>query len=141
LWHEVLVALLLCNYFIAFITLLRPHKHEPQITGFSAILALRIERIKFQSSVACWGYFSIGAKGGIHEYADSQFGHIFAHGNNREEARKALMLSLKNIEVVGEIRNPVESLGKVCLILFEGIDCSVKLFSFPRAHTHTHPRL
>jgi len=70
----------------------------------------KIERIKFQSSVACWGYFSIGAKGGIHEYADSQFGHIFAHGNNREEARKALMLSLKNIEVVGEIRNPVEYL-------------------------------
>ena len=55
----------------------------------------KIERIKFQSSVACWGYFSIGAKGGIHEYADSQFGHIFAHGANREEARKALMLSLK----------------------------------------------
>eukprot|EP00439_Symbiodinium_sp_Y106_P073460 s129_g13.t2 len=70
----------------------------------------RIERIKFQSSVSCWGYFSIGAKGGIHEYADSQFGHIFAHGSNREEARKALMLSLKNIEVVGEIRNPVEYL-------------------------------
>jgi len=70
----------------------------------------RIERIKFQSSVSCWGYFSIGAKGGIHEYADSQFGHIFAHGANREEARKALMLSLKNIEVVGEIRNPVEYL-------------------------------
>jgi len=70
----------------------------------------KIERIKFQSSVACWGYFSIGAKGGIHDYADSQFGHIFAHGANREEARKALMLSLKNIEVVGEIRNPVEYL-------------------------------
>lgn len=74
---------------------------------------LRIERIKFQSSVACWGYFSIGAKGGIHEYADSQFGHIFAHGNNREEARKALMLSLKNIEVVGEIRNPVEFFASI----------------------------
>ena len=80
------------------------------------MFAVRIERIKFQSSVACWGYFSIGAKGGIHEYADSQFGHIFAHGNNREEARKALMLSLKNVEVVGEIRNPVEHLGRKTML-------------------------
>jgi len=70
----------------------------------------RIDRIKFQSSVSCWGYFSVGANGSIHEYADSQFGHIFAHGGNREEARKALMLSLRNIDVVGDIRNPVEYL-------------------------------
>eukprot|EP00931_Biecheleriopsis_adriatica_P052507 TRINITY_DN3055_c0_g1_i3.p1 TRINITY_DN3055_c0_g1~~TRINITY_DN3055_c0_g1_i3.p1 ORF type:complete len:2157 (-),score=543.39 TRINITY_DN3055_c0_g1_i3:77-6547(-) len=70
----------------------------------------KIQRIKFQSSVSCWGYFSVGANGGIHEYADSQFGHIFAHGANREEARKALMLSLRNMDVVGEIRNPVEYL-------------------------------
>jgi len=70
----------------------------------------RIQRIKFQSSVSCWGYFSVGANGGIHEFADSQFGHIFAHGATREDARKALMLSLKNINVVGEIRNPVEYL-------------------------------
>jgi acetyl-CoA carboxylase/biotin carboxylase 1 len=70
----------------------------------------RIDRIKFQSSVACWGYFSVGANGSIHEYADSQFGHIFAHGGNREEARKALMLSLRNMDVVGDIRNPVEYL-------------------------------
>jgi len=70
----------------------------------------RIDRIKFQSSVSCWGYFSVGANGGIHEYADSQFGHIFAHGGTREEARKALMLSLRNMDVVGDIRNPVEYL-------------------------------
>eukprot|EP00930_Biecheleria_cincta_P026761 TRINITY_DN18824_c0_g1_i1.p1 TRINITY_DN18824_c0_g1~~TRINITY_DN18824_c0_g1_i1.p1 ORF type:complete len:2162 (-),score=504.14 TRINITY_DN18824_c0_g1_i1:27-6512(-) len=70
----------------------------------------RIQRIKFQSSVACWGYFSVGANGGIHEYADSQFGHIFAHGVAREDARKALMLALRNMDVVGEIRNPVEYL-------------------------------
>ena len=70
----------------------------------------KIQRIKFQSSVSCWGYFSVGANGGIHEYADSQFGHIFAHGPNREEARKALSLALRNIDVVGDIRNPVEYL-------------------------------
>jgi hypothetical protein len=33
--------------------------------------------------------------GGIHEFADSQFGHLFAKGATREDARKALILALK----------------------------------------------
>ena len=47
-----------------------------------------IERIKFQSTSNVWGYFSVGANGGIHEFADSQFGHLFAKGPTREHARK-----------------------------------------------------
>lgn len=43
----------------------------------------RIERVKFQSTANVWGYFSVGANGGIHEYADSQFGHLFAKGATR----------------------------------------------------------
>lgn len=69
-----------------------------------------IERIKFQSTSNVWGYFSVGANGGIHEFADSQFGHLFAKGGSREEARKALILALKEIEVRGEIRTTVEYL-------------------------------
>jgi acetyl-CoA carboxylase/biotin carboxylase 1 len=69
-----------------------------------------IERIKFQSTSNVWGYFSVGANGGIHEFADSQFGHLFAKGKTREEARKALILALKEIEVRGEIRTTVEYL-------------------------------
>uniref|UniRef100_A0A7S2EIT5 Acetyl-CoA carboxylase n=1 Tax=Ditylum brightwellii TaxID=49249 RepID=A0A7S2EIT5_9STRA len=69
-----------------------------------------IERIKFQSTSSVWGYFSVGANGGIHEFADSQFGHLFAKGATREEARKALVLALKEIEVRGEIRTTVEYL-------------------------------
>jgi acetyl-CoA carboxylase/biotin carboxylase 1 len=69
-----------------------------------------IERIKFQSTPNVWGYFSVGANGGIHEFADSQFGHLFAKGANREQARKALILALKEIEVRGEIRTTVEYL-------------------------------
>ena len=69
-----------------------------------------IERIKFQSTSDVWGYFSVGANGGIHEFADSQFGHLFAKGANREQARKALVLALKEIEVRGEIRTTVEYL-------------------------------
>eukprot|EP00923_Selenidium_pygospionis_P052652 GHVN01091171.1.p1 GENE.GHVN01091171.1~~GHVN01091171.1.p1 ORF type:complete len:2264 (-),score=531.53 GHVN01091171.1:305-6862(-) len=69
-----------------------------------------LERIVFQSSPDTWGYFSVGAKGAIHEFADSQFGHIFATGKNREEARRSLMLALKRLEVRGEIRTPSEYL-------------------------------
>ncbi|CAM9556080.1 unnamed protein product, partial [Phaeothamnion confervicola] len=69
-----------------------------------------IERIKFQSTSNVWGYFSVGANGGIHEYADSQFGHLFASGPTREAARKNLVLALKEIEVRGEIRTTVEYL-------------------------------
>eukprot|EP00405_Crypthecodinium_cohnii_P020766 CAMPEP_0206482608 /NCGR_PEP_ID=MMETSP0324_2-20121206/38966_1 /ASSEMBLY_ACC=CAM_ASM_000836 /TAXON_ID=2866 /ORGANISM="Crypthecodinium cohnii, Strain Seligo" /LENGTH=2089 /DNA_ID=CAMNT_0053960569 /DNA_START=18 /DNA_END=6287 /DNA_ORIENTATION=- len=69
-----------------------------------------IERVRFQSAPNVWGYFSIGASGSIHEYADSQFGHLFATGPTREHARKALQLALKNILIVGEIRNPTEYL-------------------------------
>lgn len=60
-----------------------------------------IERVKFQSTSSVWGYFSVGANGGIHEYADSQFGHLFASGATREAARKNLVLALKEIEVGG----------------------------------------
>jgi len=73
----------------------------------------RIERVKFQSTPRVWGYFSVGTNGGIHEFADSQFGHLFASGPTREEARKALVLALKEIDVRGEIRNPVEYLVKL----------------------------
>lgn len=69
-----------------------------------------IERIKFQSTSNVWGYFSVGANGGIHEFADSQFGHLFAKGPTREQARKSLILALKEIEVRGEIRTTVEYL-------------------------------
>ena len=52
----------------------------------------------------------MGANGGVHEFADSQFGHLFATGEDREAARKALVLALKELKVRGEIRNPVEYL-------------------------------
>ena len=39
-----------------------------------------------------------------------QFGHLFASGATREDARKALVLSLKELLVRGEIRTAVEYL-------------------------------
>merc|ERR1719282_1497537 len=46
----------------------------------------------------------------LYEFADSQFGHLFATGEDREAARKAMVLALKELKVRGEIRNPVEYL-------------------------------
>ncbi|EGC30161.1 acetyl-CoA carboxylase [Dictyostelium purpureum] len=68
----------------------------------------QIHELTFRSTPNIWGYFSVGAKGGIHEYADSQFGHIFASGTTREEARKTIILGLKEISIRGDIRTPVE---------------------------------
>ena len=69
-----------------------------------------IERVSFQSTPDVWGYFSVGANGGVHEFVDSQFGHIFATGKTREEARKSLVIALKGMVVRGEIRTAVEYL-------------------------------
>src|SRR3989338_5510138 len=42
--------------------------------------------ITFRNMPGVWGYTSFAAPGGIHEFADSQFMHIFAHGENRDDA-------------------------------------------------------
>lgn len=57
-----------------------------------------------------WGYFCIGATGKVHAYTDSQIGHIFASGRDRESARKHLIMALKGLTVRGEIRTNVEAL-------------------------------
>ena len=64
-------------------------------------------QVRFQSTPNVWAYFSCPpTQGAIHEFADSQFGHIFAKGPDRDAARRALQLALKNIAVDGEIRPP-----------------------------------
>jgi len=73
----------------------------------------KIDRITFQSNTDVWGYFSVTADGGVHEYADSQFGHLFASGPTREIARKNLVMALKELFIMGEIRTTVEYLGEL----------------------------
>lgn len=73
----------------------------------------KIERIKFQSAGNVWGYFAYGPNGLMHEFADSQFGHVFAKGSSREDARKALILTLKEMEVRGDIRTTFEYLEQL----------------------------
>nr|CAD7427553.1 unnamed protein product [Timema monikensis] len=50
-----------------------------------------VQELNFRSSKNVWGYFSVGASGGLHEFADSQFGHCFSWGENREQARDPLL--------------------------------------------------
>jgi len=57
-----------------------------------------------------WGYFSVAASGGLHEFADSQFGHCFSWGEDREDARENLVLALKELSIRGDFRTTVEYL-------------------------------
>lgn len=57
-----------------------------------------------------WGYFSVAASGGLHEFADSQFGHCFSWGENREQARENLVIALKELSIRGDFRTTVEYL-------------------------------
>ncbi|KAJ2766621.1 acetyl-coenzyme-A carboxylase, partial [Coemansia nantahalensis] len=58
-----------------------------------------MQSLNFRSSTNVWGYFSVSPNGGLHEFADSQFGHIFAFGGNREQARQAMVVALKEMSI------------------------------------------
>lgn len=69
-----------------------------------------IQELTFRNTPNVWGYFSVGASGGVHEYADSQFGHLFAWGETRESSRRSLVLALKELSIRGDIQTTVEYL-------------------------------
>ncbi|KAF2367472.1 Biotin carboxylase-like N-terminal domain [Trinorchestia longiramus] len=69
-----------------------------------------VKELNFRSSKHVWGYFSVSASGGLHEYADSQFGHCFSWGENREDARKNLVVALKELSIRGDFRTIVDYL-------------------------------
>jgi acetyl-CoA carboxylase/biotin carboxylase 1 len=73
----------------------------------------KIKELQFRSNVDVWGYFSIDNSGLVHEFADSQFGHIFAGGRDRESARRAMIVALKELQIRGDIRTTVEYIIKV----------------------------
>ncbi|KAM3450478.1 hypothetical protein MY3296_006041 [Beauveria thailandica] len=69
--------------------------------------------LNFRSSSNVWGYFSVGTQGGIHSFSDSQFGHIFAYGENRAASRKHMVVALKELSIRGDFRTTVEYLIKL----------------------------
>ena len=72
-----------------------------------------MHELNFRSSSNVWGYFSVGTAGGIHSFSDSQFGHIFAYGENRSASRKHMVIALKELSIRGDFRTTVEYLIKL----------------------------
>ena len=72
-----------------------------------------MHELNFRSSSNVWGYFSVSSASSIHSFADSQFGHIFAYGENRSASRKHMIVALKELSIRGDFRNTVEYLIKL----------------------------
>jgi acetyl-CoA carboxylase/biotin carboxylase 1 len=72
-----------------------------------------IQELNFRSTPNVWGYFSMDSSGSIHEYADSQFGHLFASGIDREQARRNMVLALKELSIRGDISTTVDYISKL----------------------------
>lgn len=72
-----------------------------------------VTELNFRSSKNVWGYFSVAASGGLHEFADSQFGHCFSWGEDREDARENLVVALKELSIRGDFGTTVEYLIKL----------------------------
>ena len=73
----------------------------------------RVDSLDFSPPEKVWGYFAVGTHGALHGHADSQFGHIFAAGDNRNEARKRLIWGLQQLQIRGDIRTPIEFLKRL----------------------------
>jgi acetyl-CoA carboxylase/biotin carboxylase 1 len=69
-----------------------------------------VTELNFRSTPDVWGYFSVDSSGRVHEFADSQIGHLFAWGASREDARQHMVLALKELSIRGDIRTTVEYL-------------------------------
>ena len=69
-----------------------------------------VTELNFRSTPDVWGYFSVDSSGRVHEYADSQIGHLFGFGETRDMARRQLVLALKELSIRGDIHTTVEYL-------------------------------
>mmetsp|Transcript_9114 Transcript_9114/g.22318 ORF Transcript_9114/g.22318 Transcript_9114/m.22318 type:complete len:2359 (-) Transcript_9114:209-7285(-) len=72
-----------------------------------------IQELNFRSTPNVWGYFSMDSSGSIHEFADSQFGHLFANGIDREQARRNMVLALKELSIRGDISTTVDYISRL----------------------------
>jgi acetyl-CoA carboxylase/biotin carboxylase 1 len=72
-----------------------------------------IQELNFRSTPNVWGYFSMDSSGSIHEFADSQFGHLFSNGVDREQARRNMVLALKELSIRGDISTTVDYISRL----------------------------
>ncbi|XP_024374276.1 acetyl-CoA carboxylase 1 [Physcomitrium patens] len=68
----------------------------------------QVQELSFRSKPNVWAYFSVKSGGGIHEFSDSQFGHVFAFGETRAMAIANMVLGLKELHIRGEIHTNVD---------------------------------
>jgi acetyl-CoA carboxylase / biotin carboxylase 1 len=101
-------------------TRVEPHGHciAVRITAENAEAGFKptsggIQELNFRSTPNVWGYFSMDSSGSIHEFADSQFGHLFANGPDREQARRNMVLALKELSIRGDISTTVDYISKL----------------------------
>ena len=62
-----------------------------------------IHELHFRSLPGVNGSFSVGTSGGVHQFADSQFGHVFSFKPSRGDAITLLAHALSELTVRGEI--------------------------------------
>lgn len=72
-----------------------------------------IEELNFRCSNEVWGYFSVGHSSRIHEFSDSQFGHVFSFGETREDARRNLIVALKELSIRSDFCTTVDYLIRI----------------------------
>ncbi|CAX65073.1 acetyl-CoA carboxylase [Caenorhabditis elegans] len=58
-----------------------------------------VRSLKFNSTSKAWAYFSLSDGSTVHEFADSQIGHVFARGRDRNEAIANLKHGLQNLKI------------------------------------------
>ena len=65
------------------------------------------------SSNCCFAYFSVCSSGSrIHQFADSQFGHVFMVGKDRESAILLLHRYLSELSVVGSVSTNIDFMAR-----------------------------
>ncbi|KAL9247543.1 hypothetical protein vseg_020966 [Gypsophila vaccaria] len=68
----------------------------------------KVHELNFKSKPNLWAYFSVKSGGGVHEFSDSQFGHVFAFGESRSSAIANMVLGLKELQIRGEIHTNID---------------------------------
>lgn len=67
-----------------------------------------LDQVRFPGNSKTWGYFSVYSHGKIHNYSDSQFGHVFSQGNSRKEAATFLIDALKGTTITADFRTNLD---------------------------------
>jgi acetyl-CoA carboxylase/biotin carboxylase 1 len=69
-----------------------------------------LKELNFRSFDNTWGYFSVNSNSSVHEFSDSQFGHVFAWGPNRHQSRINMIMALKEMNIRSDFRTSIEYL-------------------------------